>query len=731
MRYRSIKEILIMSLPKNKSAFLSVLLIALLLFTSVSIRAELQPKDNFGIISRIIAAVLTSEHYLNKTNENEISQQLFNEYLETLDPYHLYFTQKDIDYFKKEAGPSLYNKLKQGNTEFAFIVYNTHMDKVKKREKFAKSLVKKGFDFNKDENFNFDRAEADWAKSEEELDDIWRKKIKNDVLTFRLMNKVADSADKKDKAKNDKPYLKKSPSERALKRLKTYRLYLEDNEPINVLEIYLSTLAHIYDPHSSYMSPQTEENFNIQMQLSFVGIGALLSSEDGYTKVEKIIPGGPAARDGQLKPTDRIIAVGEDDLPPIDILDMPLTKVVKKIRGKKGTNVHLTILEGAQGAQAIPKEILIERGVVNLKDSEASSKIKVINTPNSETLRIGVITLPSFYYDFQSAIQGKKDFKSSTKDVKKILQKFNKDGVDGVILDLRINGGGSLKEAIEITGLFIDDGPIVQTKNQRKKIFVEKDPDTKCYYNGPLLVLVSNLSASAAEILAGAIQDFGRGIIVGDKKTHGKGTVQTVLDLGNILSRFKLGFNPGAIKLTNAKFYRITGSSTQNKGITPDIAFDSFMDHMDIGEDKLKHALKWDTILPTQYTHNSDINRIMPELKNLSKLRQDKEPDFIRLKKSIKQFQEIQEKKEVSLNENKRWEKYLKEKKVTEKQKALYKSLESKIAKDSKSSETKTDEKDSQDLFLDESTNILADYIKLSKTPSNATAKRVTLNVTE
>ena len=715
-----------MNFPKNKKSFLSIFFTALLLFVSGDISAELQPKDNFGIISRIIAAVLTSEHYLNKTNEEEISQQFFNEYLETLDPNHLYFTQEDIEYFNQKAKPSLYSKLKQGNTEFAFIVYNTHVKRVREREIFAKSLAEKGFDFSKNEDFKFDRTEAKWAKSAKELDEIWRRKIKNDILTFRLMNKIAETAEKEKGSKKAKPYLPKSPSERAIKRLKTYRLYLEDNEPINVLEIYLSTLAHIYDPHSSYMSPQTEENFNIQMQLSFVGIGALLSSEDGYTKVEKIIPGGPAAKDNQLKATDRIIAVGEDDLPPVDIMDMPLTKVVKKIRGKKGTKVHLTILEGAQGAQAIPKEIAITRGVVKLKDSEASSEIKTITTPNGETQRIGVITLPSFYYDFQSAIKGKKDFKSSTRDVKKILKKLNQEGVDGILLDLRINGGGSLKEAIDITGLFIEDGPIVQTQNQRKKVFVENDPDSGIDYDGPLLVLVSNLSASAAEILAGAIQDYGRGIIVGDKKTHGKGTVQTVLDLGEILSRFKLGFNPGAIKLTNAKFYRITGSSTQNKGIIPDITFDSFMDHMDIGEDKLKHSLKWDTINPTQYSKIYDINSIMPELKNLSKTRQSKNPDFIRLKESIKLFKEIQEKEVVSLKEQKRWDKYLQEKEVVKRQKALYSNLDSKKIKAVKSPETKKESKEVQDIFLDESLNILSDYIMLTKPSLNSSAKVVT-----
>ena len=273
-----------------------------------------------------------------------------------------------------------------------------------------------------------------------------------------------------------------------------------------------------------------------------------------------------------------------------------------------------------------------------------------------------------------------------------------------------------MRESIDITGLFIKGGPIVQTRNQKKKIFVERDPDSSCYYNGPLLVLVSTISASAAEILAGAIQDYERGIIIGDKKTHGKGTVQTVLDLGNILSRFELGFNPGAIKLTNAKFYRITGSSTQNKGVTPDITFDSFLDHMDIGEDKLKHAMAWDSISPAKYTKNNNISKYLSKLKGLSEARQSKNPDFIRLKESIKLFQQIRDKKEVSLNEKQRWEKYLQEKEIIDKQKSLYNNnLEPKKTKDDKSIEEKTEEveEESEDIYLGESINILADYIVL------------------
>ena len=705
------------------------ILFTFLSFSTNSI-AEVQPENHFGIISRIIVSVLGNEHYINKTDDTEISEQLFEEYINVLDPNHIYFTQVDIDSFKAEAGP-LYSKLKQGDTLFAYTVYNNLINKVKDREKFSKTLIDSGFDYSIDESFKYDRKDEKWVKSEEELDIIWRKKIKNDILTYRLMNKIVKQEEKenKDKIKKKKKIKKpthvRTPTERTLSRLKTYRRYLDENTPIDVLEIYLSTLAHTYDPHSSYMSPQAEENFNIQMQLSFVGIGAMLSSEDGYTKIQKLIPGGPADKSGKLKPTDRIISVREEDTEPIDIIDMPLSKVVNRIRGEKGSKVYLTILEGAEGANAIPKEVFIIRGIVKLKDSEAKAETKIIKMDDGKELDIGIIKLHSFYFDFQAAFQGKKDFKSSTKDIIKILKQFKKDKIDGLIIDLRLNGGGSLREAIDITGLFIKEGPVVQTKNQRNKVLIESDNDPECYYDGPLIVLVSKLSASAAEIFAGAIQDYGRGIIVGDKSTHGKGTIQTVLDLGDLLSRFKLGFNPGAIKLTNAKFYRINGSSTQNKGVTPDIVFESFTNHMDIGESKLDHALPWDSIKPAEYSHKNNIDNFIPKLKEDSIIRRDKNPEFHKLHDFIKLFKEIQSKKEVSLNEKLRWKEYITEKEISNNQKKLY-SLNStnEASADSDIKKEETDKKkDSEDLYLKESINILVDYIEVS-TPGMKISKK-------
>lgn len=691
-----------------KFLFLPLFLLFLL---SATLNAALEPEYRFGIISRIVCSVLASEHFNRQPDMKVLSDELFDEYLKTLDPNHLYFTQKDVDDFKNGISGELYTNLSRGDVTFAFVVYNRFLDKVKARDEYSKNLVNKGFDFTQNEDFMFDRSDENWAKTESELDDIWKRKLKNDILSFKMMDRIilSDTSSETDtlKQKDQTKVLSKlTPEERTLKRLKTYRMYLDDNEPIEVLEVYLSTLSRLYDPHSSYMSPKTEEDFNIQMQLSFVGIGALLSSEDGYVKVEKIIPGGPAEKSGVLKSTDKIIAVGEEGAVPADVVDMPINKVVDKIRGTKGTKVYLTILPGAEGAIAVPKVISITRDTVALKDSEASSEIKEIKDHSGKMRRIGIITLPSFYLDFQGAYNGEKNYKSSTKDVKKILERFEKDKVDGVIVDIRSNGGGSLKEAIDLTGLFVGKSPIVQTKDSRGNIRIEEDEDEPLIYEGPLLVLTNRLSASASEIFTGAIQDYDRGLIVGDKSTHGKGTVQTVLDLSSLLSKFNMDLNAGAIKLTNAKFYRVNGSSTQNKGVTPDIKFDSFLDYMEIGESNLDHAMPWDSVNPVEHdSFNDKIKDSLPYLQKKTIERQNISSDFNKLDKAIDLYAKVTERKTVPLNEEKRWQMYLDEKKILDEQKDFTET----ILPAGMNADT-SKEKD-KDIYLNESINIFIDYI--------------------
>lgn len=695
----------------------------LLLFTT-SIFATLEPEYRFGIIARLITAILAGENYVHPDPDG-LSEQFFQEYLKVLDPNHLYFIKTDINDLKEQSG-NLYAKVCRGDTSFAFIAYNKLVEKVKLRDEYAKSFIKKGFDFSEDEDYVFDRSKVDWANSEAELDVIWAKKLKNDILTFKMMSKIASDTSRKDNKANSKVHAISQliPEERVLKRLKTYRLYLDDNEAIDVLEMFLSTLARLYDPHSAYMSPRSEDEFNTQMQLSFVGIGALLSSEDGYIKVEKILPGGPAEKSKELKAGDKIIAVGEEGAVPLDVIDMPIGKVVDKIRGDKGTKVYLTILNAGTGVTAIPKIISIKRDTVGLKDSEASSEIREIkNPPGGKNLRVGIITLPSFYLDFLGANRGDENYRSSTKDVKKILEQLNKEKVDGVIVDLRSNGGGSLKEAIDLTGLFINQGPIVQTKDSRGNISVEEGGSGDILYNGPLVVLVNRLSASAAEIFAGAIQDYKRGIIVGDKSTHGKGTVQTVVDLANLLSRFNLDLNGGAIKLTNAKFYRVSGGSTQNKGITSDIQYKSFLDYMDIGEDSLEHAMPWDCVYAVKHKiMDEKISSALPMLRKNSNMRMENNPRFKNLSAAINLYLKIKDKKSVSLNEKKRWQDYQNEAKLFDEQKELSDSLISSSFK------TDTEVKKDKDIYLDESVNILADYIDYIKKYKNNSDKIAIIN---
>lgn len=695
------------------------LIISFLFFVTFSLYADIVvlPK-NSSLISRVVAAILESEHYSGSKNEYQLSQDFLNEYLKTLDPAKLYFTQDDI-YYLNSIGNNAYANLKKGEIEFGYVAYNKLLEKVTQREEYTKKLLDNGFDFTKDEEFEFDRENKSWAVNETELNEIWRKKIKNDIITFKLMESIKLEKNPKANTKINT----KTPEERTLQRVKSYKTNLEQNEPMAILELYLSTLAKIYDPHSAYMAPSSEENFNIQMQLSFVGIGAVLSSDDGYVKVEKIIPGGPADKTKNLVAGDKIIAVGEDDGQQEDIVDMPLNKVVKRIRGPLGTNVHLTVLKASEGASAIPAEILIERNTVNMKDSEASYEVTTVVNQEGKKLRIGIIKLPSFYYDFKGANEGVEDFKSSSKDVKEILAKLEAEKVDGIIFDLRNNGGGSLKEAIDITGLFIVDGPVVQTKNSHGQIKVEQDEDSQIYYSGPLIVLVSKLSASAAEIFAGAIQDYGRGIVVGDEHTHGKGTVQVVLELENILSRYNLDSEPGAIKLTNAKFYRITGSSTQLKGVDSDISFNSFTDYMDLGEKELEHAMNWDKINPASHDiYDYSVTASLPVLRQKTLERQKNNSDFQELNDAIEEYKKVKEQKTVSLNEKKRVEEYKKEKDILDNQKQIIQPSDlSETLSENADSESKKEK--NNDIFLDESVNILVDYINVL---SNNDSERLT-----
>jgi carboxyl-terminal processing protease len=504
----------------------------------------------------------------------------------------------------------------------------------------------------------------------------------------------------------EKMWSKQTPEQKILRRLRDIYNEMSQKSQLNILSFYLTCVAQTYGPHSSYFSPELEEDFDISMKLSLVGIGALLTSDNGYTKIVRIIPGGPAAKSGKLKADDKIIAVTQEDGEPVDIVDMSVTNVVKLIRGEKGTKVTLTILPGAKGHGSMPENITLIRDEVKLKNSEASGSIRKVKDADGKILKIGIIDLPRFYLDFEAAIRGDSDFKSSSRDVANILKNFEKEKVDGVVMDLRSNGGGSLREAINLTGLFIDKGPIVQVRNSRRQVSIKYDPDEEIHYKGPLLVMTNKLSSSASEIFAGAIKDYRRGIIVGDSRTYGKGTVLNVIKLDRLLRDYN-DFKAGSVKFESEVFYRINGSSTQQLGVKPDIQLPSFTEHMEIGEEFNENHLPWDSIDPLDHKdYDPEREKEIAVIGKRSAERRLKDPKYKVLLQNIKRFDDYKLRKEISLNEKKRWAEYLAEKKMLD--------ANEKYIKQISGEEGDKEEGDKKsDMLLDEAVEILADYIDL------------------
>ena len=697
-----------------KTSICSTALAVFILFSGFTLLSkEINP--DLGIIARITANILSSKQFRHKPLDDKVSEELFKEYLDELDPYRIYFTQEDV-LDLSEYADQFDDMLQKGDVSEAFKIYDLLIKRMEEYKAFADKEIDKGFDFSKNEEFVYDRDKAE-RPTEKNQKELWRKKIKNDLLTMKLADKAMtaekpESSDEKKERKVEQLW-KKTPEERLKKRIDTVITMLKKKRDIDKLEFFLGSLARIYDPHSAYMAPSQAENFDIAMKNSLVGIGAVLSSVDGYTKIVSVVKGGPADKEGELEAGDRIVAVAQGDKEPVDIIDMPLDEVVNMIRGEKDTIVRLFVIKGSEGLHGVPKTITIKRDKVELKAQDAQSDIKEV-TVNGKKMKVGIIDLPSFYVDFQGAYEHRPNYKSSTRDVKNILEKFNKENVDGVILDLRRNGGGGLQEAIKMTGLFIDQGPVVQVKGADNPVpEVESDLDGKTYFSGPVIVLLSRYSASAAEIFAAAIQDYGRGVIVGDKNTHGKGTVQTVLKLSNILRLWGLKEDPGQLKITVAKFYRINGESTQLKGVKPDIVIPNFTDSMKLGESNLEYALPWDTINPAHYDKVMDLTPVIKDLKAKSEARRASDKEFLERKKMLANYAKMMKRKSITLNEKKRWEQYLADKKIFDEQKALLerdKTSESdKDKKDGKDVKGKKD--DDGDVILKEAVNIMKDWL--------------------
>ena len=574
-------------------------------------------------IARTVAYTLPVYH-LNRLPLNEfISTNAFNLFLDTLDPSKSFFLKSDIDELSIKY-PSLHRDLRKGDISFSKDAYDILIKRIKNRNEYIELLLENEFDTQIDEDYLWDREDASWAENKDDWNSLWRKKIKNEYIA-KLVDDYTEplitnslSSTTNDLVTADDIDEILSPEDFILKKYKQLLSTMESFDNEMLLKQYLSSFSRVYDPHSDYLSPSNVEDFDINMKLSLVGIGAMLSVDDGAAKIERLISGGPAEKDGRLKPGDKIIAVAQGDSEPQNILHWPLYKAVRLIRGEKGSKVVLTVMPKTDQNGTRTKTIDLIRDEVKLEEQAAKSSIHQIDGEEEKKISIGVITLPDFYADFQATNAREKDARRCSTDVKNLLKTLQNNNIDGLILDLRNNGGGSLIEAVKIAGYFIPSGPIVQVKNRRSlQILPDVDPITE--YDGPLIILVNRLSASASEILAAAMQDYERAIIVGDEHTHGKGTVQTLMALGD---------KKGSLKLTTSSYYRINGGSTQLKGVTPDIIIPSLFDVADTGEKELDYALPWDTIQPALFTRFDNYEDLIPQLKTASIERREKDEEF-------------------------------------------------------------------------------------------------------
>ena len=506
-----------------------------------------------------------------------MSSSILDEYLNNLDRNRSFFTAKDLQDFERYRY-DFDDAIKEAHLAPAFEIFRVYRQRISERIKYAINELEKDFNFSKDEHYLFDRSDSPWVQNTTELDILWGKRVKNDVLNLLLADEEIDTA---------REMLKKR-----YQRIESSVFQLNSND---VFQSFINAYTKTIEPHTAYFSPRASENFDISMRLSLEGIGAVLSTDNDYTLVQRIIKGGPADKSGLLHAKDRITGVGQGENGEIiDVIGWRLDDVVDLIRGPKDTVLRLKILPKSAGLDVPGKTITLTRNKIKLEDQAAQSSI--IDIPSTGK-HIGVIDIPTFYADFSAQAKGEKNFRSTSRDTKKLLTELLKQGVDGIIIDLRDNGGGSLPEALSLTGLFIEEGPIVQTKDASGQIVVNHDPDISLFYGGPLAVLVDRHSASASEIFAGAIQDYQRGIIVGEP-TFGKGTVQSIVDLNRFI---KSSDDHGKLKATIAQFFRISGGSTQNRGIIPDIEYPTVTDIEDYGERSLKNSLPWDSVKPTQY----------------------------------------------------------------------------------------------------------------------------------
>lgn len=599
-------------------------------FSSTLAATQLEPVPQQAQAAHLSAEILTLHHYRRTPLDDALSSKIFDNYLKALDGEKIFFLQADIDQFAN-ARTRLDDAILDEDLSVPFAIFNLYQQRVAERLTYARSLLKKGFDFKIKESYQYERKNAPWQKTEGEMNDLWRKRVKNDWLRLKL-------AGKDDKSIIDTLGKRYENSLNGLSKIKSD----------DVFQNFMNAYATAIDPHTNYFGIRASDEFDISMKLSLVGIGAVLQDKDEYTTIRELVAGSPATLSGKLKVGDRIVGVGQGEMGPIvDVMGWRIDDTVALIRGTEDTVVRLDVLPVEAGPDGKHKLISLVRKKISL-DKQAAKK-SIIEVKDGSAMRhIGVISLPGFYQDFSARQKGDKDFKSATRDVSHLLEELKKDKVDSVLIDLRNNGGGSLNEAIELTGLFIGKGPIVQQRDSEGRVTVENDTDIDLAWGGPLGVLINRGSASASEIFAAAIQDYGRGVVIGEP-SFGKGTVQSVIDLDRLARNEKPKF--GELKMTVAQFFRINGGTTQLRGVTPDISLPMISDAEDFGESSFDNALPWTQIKAADYKPTGDLTGVLPILIADHDARIGKDKDFKYLQEDIAEFNAQRKKNLISLNE--------------------------------------------------------------------------------
>lgn len=622
---------------KRSPLFALLALLACSVFASVDVdqALKLEPTMDQRRATSIATRFLTNHHYKPTRLDDNLSGEIFDAYLDLLDPNRIYFMQSDVENFEQYR-TMMDDTLRHQDLSAAYDIFNVYTDRVLDRIEYSRQRAQQPFDFTIDEYYQYDREDELWATNRAELDALWRKRVKNDYLRLKLTDKEPEKI-----------------VETLLERYDNLERRITELKSDDVFQFFMNAFAASIEPHTSYLSARTSENFEISMKLSLEGIGALLGRENEYTEISRVVPGGPVDKDGRMKAGDRITAVGQGrDGKMVDIIGWRIDDVVELIRGPKDTVVRLEVLPEEESVGGPTSTIDIVRDEVKLEEQAATSEIIEIpaGAGSEEVTKIGVIDLPVFYLDFNGRAQNKPDYRSSTRDVRRLIGELEEEGVSGIVIDLRSNGGGSLLEATTLTGLFIDKGPVVQVRNTNGRISVEEDLESGKAWDGPLAVLVNRYSASASEIFAAAIQDYGRGLVIGET-TFGKGTVQSLLDLDDFYPSPE-SRDLGQLKMTMAQFFRVNGASTQNRGVVPDITFPSWGDPDDYGERALDNALPWTRIDPARFDSEGDLTQLAAVADYRFRQRMEDDQEYAWLLDDIADFNRHSKKTEVSLLES-------------------------------------------------------------------------------